>query len=112
MSKNGDIPHAGAPHGIGPRSVGGGPRRWILLLPVVAFIGLATALALGLNRDPRAIPSALIGRAVPTFQLPPVQGRARGLSSNDLKGDVSLVNVFPSSYVPSPQNHPPLMPPK
>jgi cytochrome c biogenesis protein CcmG/thiol:disulfide interchange protein DsbE len=103
------MPHAGVPHVIGPRSVRGGPGRWILLLPVVAFIGLATALALGLNRDPRAIPSALIGRAVPTFQLSPVQGRARGLSSSDLKGDVSLVNVFASWCVACREEHSLLM---
>jgi cytochrome c biogenesis protein CcmG/thiol:disulfide interchange protein DsbE len=73
------------------------PRRHLLhATPLVAFAGLAVAFAWGLTRDPQALPSALIGKPAPTFSLPPVQGRKLGLSSADLKGDVSLVNVFAS----------------
>jgi cytochrome c biogenesis protein CcmG/thiol:disulfide interchange protein DsbE len=39
----------------------------------------------------------LIGKTVPEFDLPPVQGRSLGLSDKDLKnGEVSLLNVFAS----------------
>ena len=72
-----------------------GPRL-LFLVPVGAFVVLAVALAWGLTRDPRELPSALIGKPVPEFALPPVQGRTLGLASADLEGEVSLVNVFAS----------------
>lgn len=91
-------------HGAGPRPA----RRFGLmyLIPVGVFAGFAVVLAWGLGRNPEQIPSALIGRPVPEFSLPPVQGRARGLSSADLHGDVSLVNVFASWCVPCRSEHP------
>jgi cytochrome c biogenesis protein CcmG/thiol:disulfide interchange protein DsbE len=49
-----------------------------------------------LNRDPELVPSALIGKPVPLFTLPPVMGGKLGLASSDLKGGPSLVNVFAS----------------
>ena len=66
-------------------------------------------LAWGLSRDPREIPSALIGKPVPAFALPPVEGRTLGLSSADLKGEVSLVNVFASWCTACRYEHPLLM---
>jgi cytochrome c biogenesis protein CcmG, thiol:disulfide interchange protein DsbE len=69
-------------------------------LPVLLFIALAVALAVGLTRDPSVLDSALLGEPVPEFSLPPLQGRERGLSSGDLEGDVSLVNVWASWCVP------------
>jgi hypothetical protein len=74
----------------------GAARRLLFLVPVIASIAVGVVLALGLARDPTVLPSTLIGRPVPTFSLPPVQGRTLGLSSSDLKGEVSLVNVFAS----------------
>lgn len=71
-------------------------RRLIFLLPVGAFIVLALVLGWGLTRDPKIIPSVLIGKPVPEFDLAPVKGRTLGLSSANLKGEVSLVNVFAS----------------
>src|SRR3546814_11904870 len=71
-------------------------RRVAFLVPVVTFVALTVALAYGLTRNPRDIPSALIGKPVPEFSLPPVEGRTPGLSSDDLRGAVSLVHVFPS----------------
>lgn len=87
----------------------GAPLRWIFLLPVVIFSGLALVLGAGLTRDPKAIPSALVGRPVPAFSLPPVQGRTLGLSSTDLTGEVSLVNVFASWCTECRAEHPLLM---
>jgi cytochrome c biogenesis protein CcmG/thiol:disulfide interchange protein DsbE len=63
----------------------------------------------GLSRNARIIPSALIGKAVPEFSLPAVQGRTLGLSSTDLKGEVSLVNVFASWCVACREEHPVFM---
>lgn len=81
-------------------------RRLSLFLPVILFAGLVIALWSGLGRDPSVLPSALIGKPVPDFSLPPVQGRSLGLSSADLKGEVSLVNVFASWCVACRYEHP------
>ncbi len=73
------------------------------------FFGLVLAFAVRLDRDPSKIPSALIGKSVPVFSLPPVKGRELGLSSADLNGEVSLVNVFASWCVACREEHPLLM---
>jgi cytochrome c biogenesis protein CcmG/thiol:disulfide interchange protein DsbE len=70
--------------------------RLVFVLPVLAFIGLVITFLAGLNYDPSLVPSPLVGKHVPTFNLPPLEGRKRGLSSADLRGRVSLVNVFAS----------------
>ena len=70
--------------------------RLIYIVPALAFIGLAVGLGVGLTLNPSEVPSVLIGKPVPDFTLPPVKGRKLGLSTADLKGEVSLVNVFAS----------------
>jgi cytochrome c biogenesis protein CcmG/thiol:disulfide interchange protein DsbE len=85
------------------------PSRLLFALPVLAFIGLAITFIAGLNYDPHLVPSPLIGRRVPSFDLPPVGGHKRGLSSADLKGRVSLVNVFASWCVSCRDEHPLLL---
>jgi cytochrome c biogenesis protein CcmG/thiol:disulfide interchange protein DsbE len=64
--------------------------------PLTVFVMLAIVFGWGLTRNPRILPSTLIGKSVPQFVLPPVQGRTLGLSSADLQGEVSIVNVFAS----------------
>ncbi len=76
------------------------------LIPIVVFTALVITFAGTLNRDPRTIPSALIDKPVPEFALPPVKGRTLGLSSTDLVGEVSLVNVFGSWCVACREEHP------
>jgi cytochrome c biogenesis protein CcmG/thiol:disulfide interchange protein DsbE len=78
----------------------------MVLLPVLVFLGLAVAFAYGLTRNPQELPSVLIGKPVPQFSLPPVKGRTLGLSSADLVGEVSLVNVFASWCVACRYEHP------
>ena len=84
-------------------------KRFAYLGPLATFLTLAIILAWGMSRDPSTIPSALIDKAVPQFSLPPVKGRSLGLSSNDLSGEVSLVNVFASWCVACREEHPVLM---
>lgn len=81
-------------------------RRLLLAAPAIGFGGLAAVFAARLGSDPSQLPSALIGKPVPIFDLPPVQGRALGLSSGDLLGEVSLVNVFASWCVACRAEHP------
>jgi cytochrome c biogenesis protein CcmG/thiol:disulfide interchange protein DsbE len=84
-------------------------RRMLMMLPIGIFSGLLVALGWGLGRNAQVIPSALIGKPVPAFGLPPVQGRTLGLSSADLKGEVSLVNVFASWCTACREEHPVFM---
>ena len=79
------------------------------VVPLIVLAALTVLLAVGLRRDPREVPSPLIGKPVPRFALPPVQGRSLGPSSADLKGDVSLVNVFASWCVACREEHPVLL---
>ena len=88
--------------GMGWRS-----RIFVLPLVVSAFIGIA--FAIGLTRNPRELPSMLIDKPVPKFELPAVQGRKLGLSSGNLVGEVSLVNVFASWCTQCRAEHPILM---
>jgi len=78
-------------------------------LPFAVFALMAVVFGIGLTMNPRDIPSPLIGKPVPKFSLPAVKGRNLGLSSADLKGQVSLVNVFASWCVSCREEHPVLM---
>lgn len=74
--------------------------RLMAMVPLGIAALLGAAFYWGLwNKDDR-LPSTLIGRAVPEFTLPPIEGRVDGLSSEDLRGEVSIVNVWASWCVP------------
>jgi cytochrome c biogenesis protein CcmG/thiol:disulfide interchange protein DsbE len=82
-------------------------KRLLFLLPLAAFLILAVYLGFGLTRDPQKLPSALIDKPAPAFVLAPVPGLDRpGMSSEALKGDVTLVNVFASWCQPCRIEHP------
>ncbi|MAN80267.1 MAG: DsbE family thiol:disulfide interchange protein [Rhodospirillaceae bacterium] len=86
--------------------------RLLYLLPLGLFLVLAIYFGIGLTKDPKIIPSALIDKPAPEFTLPPVAGgpngdAATGFSTADLKkGEVSIVNVFASWCVPCRAEHP------
>jgi hypothetical protein len=82
-------------------------RRLLVAIPLLVFLGLAGLFLYRLGAgDPSRIPSALIGRAAPQTDLPPVDGLVRGgapvpgLTSKDFAGAVTLVNVWASWCVP------------
>lgn len=84
-------------------------HRTVLLMPLLMVAAIGIFLGAGLTLDPRRVPSPLIGKPVPDFSLPPVRDRALGLANADLKGEVSLVNVFASWCVACREEHPLLM---
>lgn len=86
-------------------------RRLVFIAPVAVFIAVAIALFIGLGRDPKILPSMLIGKPLPAFDLPDarpdVTGRA--LASTDFTGEPMLLNVFGSWCVSCRIEHPVLM---
>ena len=93
-------------------------RSLLLILPLVTFAVLAGVFFLRLRSgvDPAALPSALIGRPLPDFTLPPVEGLVDaqgrpvpGLSSADLRGGVTVLNIWASWCAPCQVEHPMLM---
>jgi cytochrome c biogenesis protein CcmG/thiol:disulfide interchange protein DsbE len=92
------------------------PRRWIVLLPLALFLALAALFYFRLGAgDPSVIPSALIGHPAPDTDIPPVAGLMRdgkpvpGLSAADLKGQVTVLNVWGSWCLPCREEAPVLM---
>jgi cytochrome c biogenesis protein CcmG/thiol:disulfide interchange protein DsbE len=71
-------------------------RAWAFLTPLIIFGVLAGLLFWGLGQDPRKVPSPLVGKPIPTFTLPSLDDPGLQVSDADLKGRVSLVNVWAS----------------
>lgn len=86
-------------------------RRLVFIAPVVVFIAVAIALFIGLGRDPKILPSQLIGKPLPAFDLPDVRPdvAGRSLASTHFTGEPMLLNVFGSWCVSCRIEHPVLM---
>lgn len=80
------------------------------ILPIAFFGVIAGAFALGLARDPRVIPSMLIDRPLPNFELPPLLPGGQVVRSKELPDrKLVLINVFSSWCGTCRQEHPFLM---
>lgn len=79
------------------------------LIPLGIFIALTVLLYVGLGLNPREVPSPLIGKPAPAFELASVADPGRTLASAELRGQVYLLNVWASWCVSCRQEHPLLM---
>lgn len=80
-------------------------KRAGFLVPLGVFVGLAVMLAVALNRDPREVPSPLIGKPAPTFALPTLGNPERSIAMADMKGKVWMLNVWASWCVACREEH-------
>lgn len=79
------------------------------LIPLVLFVVLVAFLWAGLSRNPREVPSPLIGRPAPAFELPRLDDPEKRFGPADMRGQVWLLNVWASWCVSCREEHPVLL---
>jgi cytochrome c biogenesis protein CcmG, thiol:disulfide interchange protein DsbE len=79
------------------------------IVPLALFLVLAGFLAVGLNRDPREVPSPLIGKPAPAFALTRLDDANVTIKRDDLLGKVWILNVWASWCAPCRDEHPALV---
>lgn len=81
-------------------------NRLKLFLPLLAFVVVAVFFYVVLNRidngqyDPQAMPSALVNRPFPDFQLSQLEDTSKQVSREDIVGEIALINVW-ATWCPS-----------
>ncbi|MDX1739488.1 MAG: DsbE family thiol:disulfide interchange protein [Alphaproteobacteria bacterium] len=85
-------------------------KRLPFMIPLILFGAVAIYFLFGLERAKEVgndfVPSALIGKAFPAMDLAPLVEGKPGLSDKDLKGKVTIINVFASWCIPCRAEHP------
>ena len=76
------------------------------LLPLLVFFGVVGFLFKGLYLDPREVPSPLIDKPAPGFDLPLLEAPDTRFKREDMLGKVWLLNVFASWCVACREEHP------
>ena len=66
------------------------------VIPLVIFLLMAALLWRGLSLDPKVVPSPLIDKQAPAFNLAMLEDPSRNLSTADMKGQVWVLNVWAS----------------
>lgn len=80
-----------------------------LALPLLVFLAVAAFLAIGLTRNPRDLPSPLVGKPAPSFHTTILGQPGSHFTPSDLKGKVWLLNVWASWCASCRVEHPVLM---
>jgi cytochrome c biogenesis protein CcmG/thiol:disulfide interchange protein DsbE len=78
----------------------------LLLLPLVLFVVLVGFLLVGLRRDPHEVPSPLINKSAPEFQLPLLQKASATFSAKEMRGKVWLLNFWGTWCIACREEHP------
>jgi cytochrome c biogenesis protein CcmG, thiol:disulfide interchange protein DsbE len=76
------------------------------LLPLGIFVVLVALLAVGLNLNPREVPSPLVGKPAPDFTVPQLNAADKTFSPKEMLGKVWLFNVWASWCVSCREEHP------
>jgi cytochrome c biogenesis protein CcmG/thiol:disulfide interchange protein DsbE len=79
------------------------------LIPLALFLVIVVFLAIGLKLNPREVPSPLIDKPAPAFQLARLDRPQETVRAEDLRGKVWLLNVWASWCVACLQEHPVLV---
>ena len=79
------------------------------IIPLILFLVLVGFLAVGLNRDPREVPSPLINKPAPAFNVPQLSEPQKSFSPEEMNGKVWVFNVWASWCVACRQEHPVLV---
>jgi cytochrome c biogenesis protein CcmG, thiol:disulfide interchange protein DsbE len=79
------------------------PRVW---LPIAFFAALVVLLGVGLTLNPREVPSPLVGKAAPAFDLPQLLEPSKSFSPREMAGKVWLLNVWASWCTSCVEEHP------
>ncbi|MDO8788249.1 MAG: DsbE family thiol:disulfide interchange protein [Sulfuritalea sp.] len=76
------------------------------MIPVALFVILVIFLGIGLTLDPHEVPSPLVGKPAPTFNLRQLANADKPFSPKDMQGKVWLLNVWSSWCVSCRTEHP------
>ena len=79
------------------------------LIPLLLFVILVGFLAVGLQRDPHEVPSPLINKSAPSFEVPQLAQANKTFSPASMKGQVWILNVWASWCVACREEHPVLV---
>ncbi|CAM3721402.1 DsbE family thiol:disulfide interchange protein [Polynucleobacter antarcticus] len=79
------------------------------LIPLLLFVVLVGFLAVGLDRNPQDVPSPLIGKPAPAFELPQLADPKKSFSPESLKGQPWILNVWASWCAACRDEHPVLV---
>lgn len=79
---------------------------WKYLVPLIMALALGVLLFAGLGKDPKILPSPLVDKAAPSFDLPELGNPDLRVRSAELAGQPYLLNVWASTCVTCRQEHP------
>jgi len=82
---------------------------WRYLIPVGLLAALVAVFYLSLGRDKETLPSPLIGKPAPQFELPRVEDLSRTVSNREYAGRMYVLNVWGSWCIGCRQEHAALM---
>ena len=81
----------------------------IRFIPLILFVLLGILLYRGLFLNPQAMPSAMIGKPLPDFELSSLKAPEQLVGRTDLKGDIVLLNVWATWCIQCKYEHPYLL---